>query len=170
MYFLPDEILETILFNLYCKDIIQFKISNKKYNSLNLDLDKIKYKGFPRAEGKSKLYNLNDKQIDISDENNMLNYLFDNNIIYGDMIIYNCKYIGKILMRSCEIRIFDGIKLQKLNSSTVSFYKTSYHPARLPVNFRVIENNVPINYWNIFNNLSAMKLQPTELPVLPDYI
>ena len=137
---LPDELIKLILFNLNYKEIVLFTLTCKRVYSIDLKplLEKIKYKGFPRKEKKCIIYNLSN----IPDENKILHHLFNNNAIYGDLIVFDCQYVGNVFLNKCQIRIFDGSKLIKL------LCNTNHFAPLLPFDFKVIENNVPIDYWN----------------------
>lgn len=138
---LPDELLELICSYLNCKQIILFSRICKHFNKLNIKsiLNKRKVQEFPRNEGKAFIHNIPNNIV--FDKHVIINYLYDYiNIIKGDLvkIDYN---VEKSLTFDDEIMIFDGLDLKKLNINR-------YFDYILPEEFHVIENDVPINYWN----------------------
>jgi len=78
---------------------------------------------------------------------NALSYLRKNNadLVKGDLIIFDA-VAG---YRNDGVAIFDGVSIINL----------SYEPddyGNLPKSFRVIEDNVPINYWSTENGLPGI--------------
>lgn len=143
---LPDELLELILLELNYQDIVNLQYFDefiKKYNIL----EKRKMKGFPRSSGWCEEHWINKTDpINISEENYpsendlvvTLEFLQDNNtdLVRGDVIYYESQ-------SSCyhnSHAFFDGEKLVEL--SDVGEF------GGLPKLFHVIENNVPIKYWD----------------------
>jgi hypothetical protein len=143
---LLPELLDIIFSNLNCKSLIIVSRTCKKFNVKHI-IEKKKYDGFPRKEGKCKLHQITDKLlIDLIKDPNInsitTNYVYDNkmDIIRGDIVIItkpcNVNYVR--LDNDYKVSIFDGLKLIDTNNKL------------LPSEFQVIKNNVPINYW--YNN------------------
>lgn len=149
---LPDELLNIIFNNLNRKNLILISRVCKRLHSL-ISLTNIKFKDFPRKEGKAKIwtiprYIVNDKNIKIDDAT-IMNYIYNLNIVRGDIVIYNWIRYGSgsdhqyldddpTGLDECHGFIFDGIY-------PMEFYRGTY----LPLEFKIIENNVPTSYWNV---------------------
>lgn len=162
MQSLPPEILEIILLQLSCKQIILAHRTCKSFKLLNLNdlLKKKAMKGFPRLSGECNVHEIpmrviNDKPFDEVNMYIVLNYLYDSDIdvVKGDIVLFSIyrrggllnpsTYYDTINIRDSEICIFDGLKLIKLEYKSPNMYKR----CKLLKEFHVIENNTPIKYW-----------------------
>lgn len=154
-----DEIWIQIIFELQCIYIINVSCVSKYFRDLcekeNL-FKRRKYKGFPRLNGHckahdtSKYYNKDDKALRRSESHELillsissgetLNGLIEDNcdLVRGDLICF-CGFLHRYI--HAGIFIFDGYKIIPLGHE-VSEY------GDLPNEFTVINDNVPINYWN----------------------
>lgn len=141
---LPDELLELILLNLNCKEILAFSKICQRFSRLNIQslIDKRKIKGFPRKGGSVVHKMIDDNLYYMSDniENDFLDLIYDRqiDIIKGDLVTTCDRY-----QFGHDILIFDGLKLLYLE-----YYNTSDGDVHIPNEFHVIENNVPITYWH----------------------
>ena len=139
---LPLEILNSIFIRLERK-IIKFihHVSNNA-RKLNLSelLDLRRIRTFPRLDSERFWYMIPEGIITIKDNypteddmDIMLRYLesTDQDLVYGDLITFKNEW-------NC---IFDGRKIKNLDYDINEY-------GSLPKEFHVIENNVPIKYWN----------------------
>jgi len=142
------EILDIIFSNLNCKSIILIGRVCKKFN-IRAILDKKKYHGFPRKEGRCVLH-INESLLHmISDPNiNSIasNYVYDNDmdLVRGDLYLITgpCEKRYVRYDSNYKLAIFDGLKLIGMENDGNRIINTL-----LPREFCVIENNVPIKYW-----------------------
>jgi len=170
LFDLPDELLIIILLELPCKKIIELSNAFKKIHNLcdkyNL-IEKRKYKGFPRKTGHSMAWNVTNWFVRIHnmegenfkfriyqlkenfgrhleiilDEMNNRNH----DLVRGDLIctkgINDCD--------NSEVYIFDGCSIISLDYTFDDY-------GHLPLEFKIINNNVPINYWLKHNQTYGM--------------
>lgn len=148
---LPREILETIFLDVNCKSLVLISRTCKIFNIKNI-LDKKKHDGFPRKEGKCILHQIQDRSLinmmtDPNINSIMTNYIYDTNmnVVRGDFAIIskpcNSQYIR--FDNDYKLGIFDGLKLIDLENNGEQIKNTL-----LPRQFNVIENNIPIKYWD----------------------
>lgn len=195
MYQLPKEILSEILLFLRYKEIKCFRSAHPLFAKFCKDeniIEKLKMKGFPRSTGHCEShdvykfagnYNCNDNSDYSDDDNNdvlpslydlllsssnnynmkqfdyvqnlVLDELYGNNIdlIRGDLILFDKKHIA-----NNGVYIFDGLNIIDLD------YKVEDY-GFLPEEFVVINNNVPINYWENITKITSVELVTVKLGI-----
>lgn len=131
---LPDEMWTTILEHLNGRDTTCMLLACTLFKQLitnNNRLDNIKYSGFPRVEGKCKLYPFNTNFLSI---NLVTNFLYDRNdgLVRGDIV-----YVSE------KVYIFDGIKLMEPLLHKYHIYNSYI----LPKEFAITNDSIPIDYW-----------------------
>ena len=143
----PKEIWINILLDLNCRDIDS--ITNKQLNDLVIENDireKIKFRGFPRTSGHCVAFDVStfeftsDTWLITQDElDQTLDFLYDkkSNVVRGDLICFN----GLNNYRNDGVWIFDGCEIISLDYDDIDDYGS------LPQEFTVINNGVPIRYW-----------------------
>jgi hypothetical protein len=147
---LLPELWIKIIFDLDCESILSLQLLSLDFYKLCKDNDlyiKRKFKGFPRIEGKAKLYQIaqnftSREDYDIifgqqGDINRLLSDVPD--ILRGDLL--NIDIRTKLNSYSELILIYDGQKLLHLN-----------YEGTLPEKFLVINDNIPIHYWMSTSN------------------
>ena len=157
------ELWINIIGRLDCKTILNINLTSKYFNNLiknNHLYMKRKFRGFPRAENRAKDHNINhlfcNRNGNISQEKeNEINIFLekgvDHNFIRGDVISFGNYQNQYSQTGGC---IFDGQKLMDFNFT--------YPMLCCPSKFRIINNNVPTNYW-IFTNSSLIWFDSTEV-------
>src|SRR5437868_6789718 len=153
---LPNEIIRKILLELNYKTIkITIELISKKFSKLDFHeiLIARTTKGYPRLAGHCFNHHVPVSVVPLivsSIDAPHLHYIFFENLIdgidylydkgadlvKGDLIIFD----SEIKYRNRNKAIFDGIKAINLDF-------TIYNDGMLPKQFRVIEDNVPIKYW-----------------------
>jgi hypothetical protein len=142
----PKEIWINILLDLNHRDIDD--ITNKQLEELLVENDirkKIKLRGFPRASGHCAAFDLSGfmtkERDEISDDKLKHEALYflqrsGYELVRGDLICFN----GLYDYRNDGVYIFDGIKIINLKYELNDY-------GDLPEEFTVINNGVPIRYW-----------------------
>lgn len=140
----PDEIWLNIFDRLNGRDITIISMTSKKLNKLINDNDivnKIKYKGFPRQEGKCKIHDISGLDVIFTkDITQITNYLYDNDydLVRGDIIYLGCE------LRPCNSQyVFCGIKILQLLEYDINITIGKI----LPKEFIIDNNNIPLHYW-----------------------
>lgn len=146
---LLPELLDLIFSNLNCKSLIMIGRVCKKFEIKHI-IENKKYVGFPRKEGKCKIHQFTD--INLLKSPNKIEILSNRiyndikmDIVRGDFIIINEHNLEKFINygNKYELFVFDGLKLIDLGGNK----NITYRNTLLPKEFRVIENDIPINYW-----------------------
>lgn len=145
-----------IIEKLDCASILTLKLSTSFYNELIMENDlylKQKFKGFPRIEGHCAAYDFSKyeefvdaDEILMSGEDEMVAEFLGKakikleelqlDIVRGDLICFE----GIECYRNNGVCIFDGHNIINLNTDYDDY-------GCLPQKFTVINNNVPIHYW-----------------------
>jgi len=163
-YSLPEEIWVSIFSLLRYRDAKNLSMISSRFNKLYKDgniVEKIKMRGFPRVSGYCESHDVHKfaghyddvSSASIHDLLVYSNYIFDIkefgrlqnlildelygtdvNLVRGDMIFLDER-------SNTGIYIFDGLNMIELD------YKIN-NDGFLPDEFTVINNNVPIDYWN----------------------
>jgi len=149
----PKELWVKILLNLNCKDVdvlinksLQFK---NLINDENIK-ERVKMRGFPRLSGHCESFDVSQFVDDMNHElssrnflteeifNYILEKLYDSNynLVRGDLICFE----GLNSYRNDGVYIFNGNKIVELSYEIDDY-------GHLPEEFTVINNNVPIRYW-----------------------
>jgi hypothetical protein len=151
----PKEIWIKILLDLNCKDIDRIEKESDQLNLLIIEQnikEKIKTREFPRSSGHCAaidvseiIYNFEDvyKISNNQLKDKVLDILYDQNynLIRGDLICFE----GLNNDRNTGIYIFDGCKIIDLEYDIDDY-------GALPQEFTVINNGVPIRYWEDAEN------------------
>lgn len=126
-----SELWLEVIKNLNCQEIINLSLVNKYFNTLIKENDcylKRKFQGFPRpAPLSSRIYRY-DEENDVR-VTRLINCFSENSIVRGDLVYFSN------IMTVVAIYIFDGHNIIKLDDRT------------LPRKFKIINNNVPLDYW-----------------------
>lgn len=164
LFDLPDELLELILFELPCKQILKLCFEFARFKNIcdntNL-LERRKYKGFPRKNGHCVVHNIinltfedRKQMIRIGDVTKffepfdlildlMNEHYYD--LVRGDLIKTKHNHSNN----NDGIYIFNGYRIMKLDMKWDKF-------GNLPEEFAIINNNVPSNYWYQRDDLEGL--------------
>lgn len=156
---IPDDIWLLILWELnnnvilkICKVLPRLKILENKYNIININ----KMERFPRISGHCAAYdvsNLDMKLKTFKTLNDQLKYTLDKlyeleyDLVRGDLICFK----GLDHTTNDGTFIFDGCGLRVLDRR----YDVD---GSIPKEFTIINNNVPVNYWNHETKYNIPKL------------
>jgi hypothetical protein len=159
----PEEIWLKILLSLNSRDIIQLCKTSKELNDLisKYNIKNVtKYRGYPRKTGHCAsiaahnfAYLFDDDIEDNFYENEknrhiVLNHMYDKNydLVRGDLIFFE----GLDCDKNDGVYIFDGCKILELIRCWDDIP---------PSEFTVINDHVPIDYWDDGNNFRGLKNQ-----------
>jgi len=153
----PKELWINILLDLNCRDIDN--VSNKQLNNLIVENDikkRIKTRGFPRPTGHCAAFDVSHFLYDIPGVENedsidtvndlVLNYIYDftnYKLVKGDLICFT----GLNDYRNQGVNIFDGCEIITLDYNIDDYGALPPEPE-----FTVINNGVPIRYWENTEN------------------
>jgi len=148
----PDELIENILCQLSCKQILELSKEFKRINNVCMKyniIHKQKFKGFPRQTNNCKIHDVSNLIFKYEDDddkykiyeilgyfNDPLNVILDKlyelnyDLIRGDLICI------KSIDYNIGIYVFDGCDMLKLENKL------------LPQQFTIINNDIPTNYWS----------------------
>lgn len=168
---LPQDVLIPILLNLTCKSLKMICGVSHKFQDFCLKhniMHTRKYQGYPRSNGHCNVFYIPDPLFSIgyrilSDVNKFLlkalNTLYDRNIdlIRGDIVVF--KDPNKPTKDIIQVYMFNGCKLEDLN------YTYDIYEGNLPLDYRVIENGIPIKYFNTKGGLSNTIVWFNHIPM-----
>lgn len=148
----PKEIWINILLDLNCKDIDNISNNSMQFNDLinkeNIK-ERVKMRGFPRSSGHCAAIDALKfvKEFNENSEEDVYTYVLDKlhdlnyNLVRGDLICFD----GLNSYRNDDVYIFDGCKIINLWDDIDDY-------GSLLREFTVINNGVPINYWENTEN------------------
>lgn len=165
-YLLPEEIWREIFLSLRYKEVKSLSMISLQFSKLCKDeniIQKLKMRGFPRKSGCCERHDVHkfvgyyhgdilpslydlllvaSYDFNIKEFNRLQNLVLDElyntgvNLVRGDLILYEKN------SNNNGVYIFDGLNIIELD------YKVKTD-GFLPDEFTVINDNVPINYWNV---------------------